>query len=126
MTSTYRDDLEAALIRADDLEREVAELRERNQRMEAALENGDSAAPKAELAARVAPDEYTNRPIRLVATRGGLAFASLAIGALGALGVHGAITDDNIGLAIVVGLVFGGFVTWLNLIPRDEPPGRIQ
>jgi hypothetical protein len=39
--TAYRDDLEATLLRAAALEREVAELRERNQRLEAGLTTGD-------------------------------------------------------------------------------------
>jgi hypothetical protein len=42
--SAYRDDLEAALQRGNDLEREIAALRARNQALEASLASGDTSA----------------------------------------------------------------------------------
>jgi len=127
--TTYRDDLEATLQRADDLEREMAALRERNQRMEAQLASGDVSEAQAELAARAAEEralaEYQNRPTQLQATRRGRLATSLISGFLGTMLAGSLFADGLIVAAIIAALVFGVFIAWLHAIPRIDPPRRI-
>jgi hypothetical protein len=114
MSGTYRDDLDATLRRADELEREVAKLRARNQQLEA-LRRGDSSE---------APAESQPRPTVLVATRGGRLATSLTIAACGMLIVANMFVAGITAGAIIVGIVFAAAVAWLNTIPRVDPPSR--
>jgi hypothetical protein len=113
MSGTYRDDLEAALLRAHELEREVAELRERNQRLEANPARGQGATI-----------DNCTRPVVLQATRGGRLVASLVVGSLGATVVGDMFHEGMNTGAVVFTILFGSFVAWLNTIPRVDPPGR--
>jgi hypothetical protein len=95
MSDAYRDDLEAALARASDLEREIAELRARN----------------AGLEANPAARDHARQPAAALDAYRRFAIASLLAGVLGAL-VAGVANSWDVGAAsfglLVIGLIVGG------------------
>lgn len=124
MAIAYRDDLEAAQLRAEDLERELATLRERNAKLEAELAGGDTAEQLANarrLAAAIEREqaerlqreqaELVDHLARADAkaanfwrsepTRVGVLFVSSAAGVFGALMIIGAVMTSSSQFAAV-------------------------
>lgn len=113
MGAAYRDDLEAARLRAADLERELVEVRKRNQTLEAAV------------AAREV-SEYRNKPVVLEATRRGRLLFSLVAGGLGATMAGSAFADHMIGVGVTVTIIFGGILAFVLGVRRVDPQPRSE
>jgi hypothetical protein len=148
MTNADRDALEATQLRIEKLERELAEARERNEKLEAELAGGDTAdrlatarrltaaiqraqverlqrqqAAREELAARErAMCELAERRWHLEATRSGRVIAALIAGFLPAAGAVAALAYGETGVAVAALIVLAGVLALIGCIPRDEPP----
>jgi hypothetical protein len=119
---TYRDDLEAAQARAGALDREVAELREKNAELEKRARTASkttTATPRPRIVQQLEPmpdPPTTNRPEWPWWRKAGLVgfILSITLCAIAITQTH----DDAIdlwGYILVSGAVLGGFFGWLAL-----------
>jgi hypothetical protein len=139
MTDAYRDDLEAALARVSDLEREVEALRERNAELEAgdcqtveARENARRLAAalereRAELHRqhqREIDDAHWSQAAREEAEAARAAKAALAMRTTTAPVQRREVTTAEVMIGIV-GMVGGGMAGLIAAIVNSEPIGAV-
>lgn len=115
--SAYRDDLEAAQLRASDLERELTELRERNRRLEIELAGGDAAREQPVTEDRA--DRWT-----LEATRRGRLAVALGVALVGSWGVIAAVADHESGASVAWGIIWGVTLCVIVALRRVDPRPR--
>jgi VIT1/CCC1 family predicted Fe2+/Mn2+ transporter len=139
--NAYRDDLEAAQLRAQDLEHELATLRERNEKLEEELAGGDTAEQLANarrLAAAIQREEAERRQRQQAEldehtaaaptnpelfwhseqTRLGVLCISSAAGVFGALMIIAAVMASSSRFAAVAFLVNAGLVVLIATLLR--------